>query len=809
MELKNRKEKKGKGEIYMNFKKVLSIASVAGLAVVGLASCGKDKGPKNLSNLDPSTYTGDIVGAVNYKGQGYMTYGRTNATKYTIDATYHTVDGKTLVANDNIQSMWQDLAAVNNINFKDGALTAGDTNTGMKNAITAQYVGNENRDIQLLQIVSNATFTDAVNSGDFVNIKKYVDDGFMPNLKKWLDAHPALEQQLLLNEGTDSEGYYYTPYFDGLDQVECGFNMNVDIVRALLDDNPTSQDYTDHDGDLGNNVARYVNGSYDEDASKMPTFKYTTPFIKSIDTNVAVGTTDKTEKTINVKITEGQDIITRLNNLTTKNGKTMVEALKAYIDDVYGENIGADKVFKHRSDLFTSVAACYNADELIALFRCVKANPAYLTGSASTVMVPFFPRTAEGNRITGFWKLASIWGLRGVAGENSGFFINADGELVDSYMQEYSLYCLDLLRELQEEGLFPTTTRWYQDGSKVNADYRKTVMAQGAGLMTYDYNNVAAFNHDKDATLNKNDNRCYNMVGVLPPLTKWAFNTEDGTLSKKNKIVGADSSNKWSYTRFTEDDRSLKDGGWSIVAKNVTDEEVLKKCLEIMDYLYTPEGSVLECFGFNSEATDAVKATGWVKGADGNYIQQDTDGNYYVNLSDAFKTEQVTRTSGTWHDFMTIYMGSCLGVGNIRSNYLESQLTGTRQILATQKYTNAMTSKAMYLAKTSGSNFLRVVNTTCSLTTTESDSITESSKSLSDFWTSVTNSAKTDWSSPFLTVVLSGWSAATPSSADQVGAMFKAANSTRGKFYALEWGLKYDGSDQYDFLGLSYTQYED
>ena len=805
MELKNRKEKKGKGEIYMNFKKVLSIASVAGLAVVGLASCGKDKGPKNLSNLDPSTYTGDIVGAVSYKGQGYMTYGR--SSKSNLPASYTSVDGRTLTANEDIQTMWQDLAANNNITFKDGALTASDTKTMMANLITAQYVGNDSRDVQLLQIISNSTFTDAVNAGDLVNIKKYVDDGFMPNLEKWLDEHPALEQQLLMNEGTDTEGYYYTPYFDGLDQVECGFNMNVDIVRALLDDDPTNQDYTDHDGDLGNNVAAYVNGSYDETA--FTTLKYTTPYIKSIDTKVAVGTTDGTEKTIDVKIEEGQDIITKFNNLATKNGKTMTEALKAYIDTVYGDNIGADKVFKHRSDVFTSVAACYNADELIALFRCVKANPAYLTGSASTVMIPFFPRTAEGNRIASFWKLASIWGQRGVAGENSGFYINADGQLVDSYCQEYSLYCLNLLRELQEEGLFPTTTRWYQDGSKVTADYRKTTMAQGAGFMCYDYNNVAAFNHDKDATLNNNNNKCYNMVGVLPPLAKWAFNTEDGTLSKKNKIVGADSSNEWSYTRFTEDDRSLKDGGWSIVAKNVTDEEVLKKCLEIMDYLYSPEGSVLECFGFNSEATDAVKATGWVKGSDGNYIQQDADGNYYVNLSDAFKAEQVARTSGTWHDYMTIYMGSCLGVGNIRSNYLESQLTGTRQILATQKYSNAMASKAMYLAKTSGSNFLRVVNTNCSLTTTESDSITESSKSLSDFWTTSTNKEKTDWTAPFLTVVLSGWSTATPSSADQVGAMFKAANSTRGKFYALEWGLKYDSSDQYDFLGLSYTQYDD
>jgi putative aldouronate transport system substrate-binding protein len=779
----------------MNFKKVLSIASVASLAVVGLASCGGKKVKK-------SNYTGDIVAAVDYNDRGYMTYGR-GSKSYKGGTKYTTVDGRILTSGETLTPVWQDIASNNNITFKDGAPTGSDTKTVMANIITSDYVGNNNLDVQLLQITANSTFTDAVNAGAFVNLKEHIND--MPNLKAWLKDHPSLAEQLTLNADTDLEGYYYTPYFDGLDQVECGFNMNIDIARALLDDNPTSVDYSYQDGELNNNVAAYVNGNFDTTAFKE--LKYTKAYIPSINQEIAVADANGKATKFTVKIDEGQDIITRMNNLTTKNGATFVQCLKTYIDDVYGSQIGEGKIWKNRSEIFTGVNAAYNADELIALFRCVKANPGYLTGDATAKMVPFFPRTAEGNRIASFLKLTQIWGQRINSGEQGGFWFNAEGKLVDGYAQEYSLYTLDLLRQLQEEGLFPESVKWMQDGAKLTADYRATTMTLGQGFMTYDYNNVAAFNADKYST--DAGNKCYNMVGVLPALAKWQFNTEDGTLATKNKIVGASSDNTYSYTRFTDDDRSLKDGGWAIVAKNVKDDEVLLKCLEIMDYLYTPEGSVQECFGYNDNASDEVKATGWVKGDNGKYIQQDKDGNYYVNLSKKFIDEQVAMTGGTWHDFMTMYWGGCLGIGNIRSNYLEAQLTGTRQIVATNKYTAAMAAGAMYLAKTSGSNFLKVVPTTTSLSTTESDAVNTSAKNLTNFWTISSNKDKTDWTGPCLVVVLSGWSTATPSSAAQVGAYFHDSNLSRGKYYALNMGVSYAAGDAYSFLGLDYAQYDD
>lgn len=767
----------------MNFKKVLSIASVASLAVVGLVSCDKDDDKKESNSMD-------IVAAVDYNNKGYMTYGRgSNASK--MADSYQTVDGRTLVKNSTITPIWQDIGANTNTNFLDGAPTGDNTKKVMADLITKNFVGYNDRKVQLLQVTANTDFTDAVDKGYFVNLSTYINEGKMPNLKKWLDSHESIKEQLTLNQYAASEGIYYTPYFDGLDTVECGFNMNIDMCRALLDDNAKTNKYEDDAL-----VANYCNGTYDTTATI--TTQYKTPYIKSLNNQeIAVATESGTATKINVTIAEGEDIISRMEKLNVKNGQTLTECLKKYIDDVYGNYIGTGKLYANRSELFTSVSAAYNADELVALLRCVKTNPGYLTGNASTDMTPFFPRTGEANRVASFWKLAQIWGLRGVAGEQSAFSINADGKLVDGHTQEYSLYCLNQLRKLDKEGLFPSKDKWFQDGKTATNDYRKLNMQEGNAFMCYDYNNVAAFNKDVSNTAT---NKCSNMVGVLSPVAKWGFNTADGTLSTTNKIVGADSSNTFSYTRFSEDNRSLKDGGWAIVKANVTDEE-LEKCLTIMDYLYTDEGSVLECFGYNAQASEERQASAWEK-VNGKYILEDENGNPYVTIKQNFKDEMFKLTSGTWHDYMTQYWGSCLGVGNIRSNQLEAQLTGAKQVVASKKYQLANEQGAFYLAKTSLSNFLRSVNTTTKTDSDANATIKEASSTLTTWWSCEKTGG---WTSPYLQVVYGGWSTSTINSPAGVRALFANSNTSFLKLNAEAWGMKYTAEDQYAFLGLTGT----
>lgn len=802
----------------MNFKKVLSIASVASLAVVGLVSCGK----KEKTIDADGNYIGTVNASVTYKNIAYMTYGR-GSNSANMDKSYTTVDGRTLTANKTISPIWQDIGANNNVKFADAALEGGSTAESMQAAITAGYKGYKNRKIDMLQVTTGNDFTDAVGAGGFVNLSNYMDK--MPNLKKWLDAHPAMKNQLTLSKGTANEGIYYTPYFDGLDQMEKGFNMNVDIVKALLDEEAQQTDASKsfyNKGKAGFDTAAYPF------ATGKTTFAYSTPYLAAMDQDIAVAVkTDLTKDDsvatfkagkVHVQFAAADNIINVQNALTEKTGASLTNALKNYIDTVYGQYIKGNAactdeskaIWNSRSEIFTSTSACYNADELIALLRCVKANPVYLTGKADAVMVPVFPRTAEYNRASIFYEMTQIFGNRGTNGEKDRLFIDANGKVVDGRTQNYSLYTMGLMRELQVDQLFPTGDHWQRDGKSPKGDFRSNEMANGFGFMTYDYHNVAAYNKDKTGK-----GVCENMVGVLPPYALWGFTQENGSNTAKEgvkTVVGA-TDQGYSYTRFSEDDRSLKDGGWSIVAKAVKGNDAkLNKLLQIMDYLYTPEGSVLECFGYNAKASAETKAKAWNKRAatdtaavsllgqttTDEYLAQDADGNWYVNLAKSFQDEQVAKTGGTWHNYMTMYWGSCLGVGNIRSNYLEGQLTGTRQTVASKRLANASVAGAFYLAKTSGSNFLTVVPTVCAFSPAQSAANTSGSQTLSDWWT--IGKTKDLWTSQMLTVVYSGWSTLDKIKAPAgVIELFNNANESYLKNTAEVWGIGYDATDHYTF----------
>ena len=813
MELKNRKkEERKKGEIYMNFKKVLSIASVASLAVVGLASCGK----KEKTIVD-GEYVGKVNVAATYGGIGYVTYGRgtNNLGKYT------TVDGRNLTPNKTLAPIWQDIATNMNVKLQDAALSASSTACAEEALITAKYKGYKGRKADLLQTTTGDTFTTEVNNGNILNLLPYINNGSMPNLKKWLDEHPAVKEQLTMSVG-DTQGIYYTPYFDGLDQNEQQLNMNIDMVKALLDSateqTETSKLYYD----------QAKTGAFDT-GYVYENFKYNTPFIASMDSDVAVarqsqtGLDDGADKQdrvddndvskyttvsyvadkINVKIESGQDIITKMNNLTTKDGASMVACLKDYLNAHYGKYVGKGKLYAHLSDIFISTSACYNTDELIALLRCIKANPAWLTGKADTTMIPFFPRTGEDGRVRRLISFMQIFGIRGLEGEKDRYWITADGKLTDGRSQEMLLKGLDNIWKLQQDKLFPETKGWTTDGSTTKGDFRSTQLADGTAFMCNDMANVAAFNNDATGK-----GKCYNITGVLPPVSMWGFTQEDGSNTAKDgvkTVVGAKTG--FSYTRFSEDDRSLKPGGWGVVASSVKNSpEKLAKILKIMDYMYTPEGSVLECFGYNAQASEDQKSKAFTKrsagekaatkydGSADDYLATDASGNYYVNVNSAYIAEKTKLVKGTWHNYMTQYWGSCLGIGNIRTNYLESQLTSPRQKMGVAKLTNARGTGAYYLATTTGKNYLKVVNTNLNFTEAMKTANDTNGKELVNFWNQKAGSE-------YYTIAEKGWSSAktykTPQSVKDLFAKYNSSVLTNA---GTVWGFTVDSTDQFSYI---------
>ena len=812
MELKNRKkEERKKGEIYMNFKKVLSIASVASLAVVGLASCGK----KDKSGDE---YHGDINVSATYGGIGYLTYGRgTND----LPATYETVDGRTLTKNETLTPVWQDIGTNLGVSIKDAALSATSTSCSEAALITAGYVGYQGRKADVMITTQGTDYNNEINNGNILNLLPYIKKGSkgpLKNLAAWLDEHPAVYSQMLVDEGGATEGIYYTPYFDGLDQNEQQFNMNIDIVKALLD--PESS--------LTNEAKEYYNqantGDYDT-AYTYTSFAYNKPFISGItnqeisvarQTQTGLNTAGQTriddndretyanasfvEDKISVTIATGDSIIDRMNALSVKNGKTLTECLKTYLNEKYGQYVGEGKLYANLSDIYISTSACYNVDELIALLRCVKANPAFLTGSASNTMIPIFPRTGQANRVRRLISFMQIFGIRGLEGEKDRYWITADGKLTDGRSQEFLLYGLNLMNQLQQDKLFPETTHWTADGSNEKTDFRSTHLASGTAFMCNDMANVAAFNKEATGT-----GKCYNITGVLPPVTKWGFTRTDGsnTATNKNEAITGATANNFAYTRFSEDDRSMKTGGWSIIKPNVQgDEKKLNKILEMFDYMYTPEGSVLECFGYNAQASEEQKLKAFnkrgsgeqactnYKGEEDEFLAKDDSGNYYVNIAQAFKTEQYARTSGTWHNYMTQFWGSCLGIGNIRTNYLEGQLTGSMQKVGINKLTNARGTGSYFLATTTGSNFLAVVKTNLKFDATQTQA-NLAGDDLVNFWNQATGS-------PYYTVVESGWSTAG-TDITTVKGYYSAYNNSVLKNAGLVWGLTVDNSNQYAF----------
>ncbi len=76
-----------------------------------------------------------------------------------------------------------------------------------------------------------AKLSEAGEAGLIVNIGEYLDQ--MPNFKAYLDQNPIV--RLSITGNTDTGAIYFSPYFDGVDDIERMPLMRVDWVMKLLD----------------------------------------------------------------------------------------------------------------------------------------------------------------------------------------------------------------------------------------------------------------------------------------------------------------------------------------------------------------------------------------------------------------------------------------------------------------------------------------------------------------------------------------------------------------------------------------------
>ena len=75
-----------------------------------------------------------------------------------------------------------------------------------------------------------AKLTEAGINGDVINIGEYLD--IMPNFKAYLDANPIVK--LSITGDVENGAIYFSPYFDGVNDIERMPLMRVDMVAKLL-----------------------------------------------------------------------------------------------------------------------------------------------------------------------------------------------------------------------------------------------------------------------------------------------------------------------------------------------------------------------------------------------------------------------------------------------------------------------------------------------------------------------------------------------------------------------------------------------
>lgn len=518
--------------------------------------------------------------------------------KYTVgdgegkpQAEYAAADGNIYREGD-WKPVWAELQE--RLNFSIDDVTPTDATDINASFATWEAQGFDGVDIMVGNV--DDTNRNAVTNGTFLKLDEYLD--LMPNFKAFLDENSIVKTTITTGDGH----IYYAPYFDGYDDIERMHIMRVDWVEKLLDD-----DSVEYDTD------RIVDTYY-------------TPYMpETLDTTVqAVAADGSGVQEINVKY--DKSIITIQNELDDKDGANLVQALKDYIDTTYAG------VYAKRSDLFCGQDAAYNADELVALMRCVLANTQLLTGQDEYDAVPFFCRKYQAGRIQQLISLTQIWGVKGQESRNHYFYIDENGELVDARFDQDMMDGVERLNMLYKEGLILQDFDKDESTAGLNGgDHRARLLNGNLGFMTYDYcQTTTVFNN----TVEIED---FNLAPVIPPVADW---DHDGN-----------------YYSFTPSWRSVKPNGWSILSTVADDEAKLYRALALFDYMFSPEGNRLMSYG--PEA--------WIDG------EIEYNGEMVPKLSGAALDELANLANGNYTNYYRMWLGATFPIGYVKEQGMEFQ----------------------------------------------------------------------------------------------------------------------------------------
>ena len=467
---------------------------------------------------------------------------------------------------------------------------------------------------------SASTLSEYGESGYLVNIAEFLD--IMPNFKAYLEANTIV--RLSITGNTQTGAIYFSPYFDGVDDIERMPLMRTDWVEKLL--NGEGEFKADKSANL-----------------KAAAFEPYMPTSGKVEIEVVNLDGKKVDK-VNKDYDAAGNIVKTMNDALAKGTVTGVEAvnmLRNYIDKAYNGYYGTN-----RANLFIGVNAAWDADELVALLRCVVANAQTLNGT-DTVEGLFTRENNNLQRQVDIFRFAgTLFGVRGLESRQDYLYFDKDGNLHDARAEKATYEAIERLQDMAAEGLIATS---FMNGEDVKT---QNMLEKDLGFMHYDYNQTqTVYNKTK---LDNAAGEKY--MAVMVPVARWYDGTNaDGV-----------------YMRFTESWRSVKTDGWAISKEGVgykgdgklTDK--LKACLALIDYAYSEEGMILMSYG-----PDAFIK----KNADGSYVTFSFNGKDMPVIADATYDELWEKASGNYTNYARMYLGSTLSF--LKSQAFEFQCTHT------------------------------------------------------------------------------------------------------------------------------------
>ncbi len=420
------------------------------------------------------------------------------------------------------------------------------------------------------------TLTEYGEDGSLINIADYLDQ--MPNFKAYLEANSIVRLSITGNTTTGS--IYFSPYFDGVNDIEKMPLMRTDWVVKLLDG---EGEFT---AEKSGKTAAAVYEPY------MPTSGKVTVDVVNLE-GTAVETVTK-------DYDAAGNIVALMNEAGPMDGVAAVNMLRTYIDTAYAGYYGTT-----RSNLFVGQNAAWDADEMVALLRCVVSNAQTLNGT-DTIQGLFSREDNNTARRADMVRFAGVlFGVRGLESRQEYLYVGNDGKLHDARQEVETYKAMERMNAMAKEGLI---SKSFIDMSEEST---ATMLENDLGFMHYDYNQTqTVYNATKLQEGEK-------YMAAMIPVARW----NDGTGEQ--------------FIRFTESWRSVKTDGWAISKAGVEgNPDKLNAALKLIDYAFSEEGQILmsygpdafikagETFMFNGKEmpviADATYAELWDK-ASGNY----------------------------------------------------------------------------------------------------------------------------------------------------------------------------------------------